>query len=241
MHRSRQRKQMDDYRNFIRSEIPEHYESLAASVVPCVIADTTLVDEDEIPCGNSKFCGRPDLPDDFRWPMTVDGPCHFVGQLSLREISRFQLACDLPQDGLLSFFFHDAGGHPEGAESVVHYFSEGESLHRANLVPDNRWGQDFYNQHLFPRQFLMRQGFVIPEQCLSGDSDASEFIGAFNEKFLDATHQFFGVPPYRWYGVGDHELLACFGEWHDTLVFSIPPNHLRKLSFAKLRVRFHCT
>ncbi|MEM7313440.1 MAG: hypothetical protein AAF497_09835, partial [Planctomycetota bacterium] len=66
-----------DTRKAIEEIDPDAVDELSALVTPFVIGDSEedAVDEATIAIGQSKFCGMPDLPNGFSWPMTEDGPC----------------------------------------------------------------------------------------------------------------------------------------------------------------------
>ena len=201
-----------------------------------------MVDESEIAFCATKFCGSPDLPPDFAWPMTKDGPCWFLGQLNFRDLAQFELPHDVPATGLLSFFYHEAGGYPDdGAESVVHRFDNLSALRRTEIVRDTRWGDDFHEEHHYPRQLSLRQGYSLPEELFPNDSEMSEFAYEFNCKYADGTHQFFGIPLYDWDVLGTYRMLASFGECHDTIIYSLPERDLSALDFTSIEVEYLCT
>ena len=229
-----------NYKTYIREQAPDHVDILVKSVVPFVGAETKRCNENLISVGDSKFCGSPDLPPDFSWPMSCDGPCHFVGQLNLEEVSKFEIAYGLPPKGLLSFFYHDAGGAPEGESSVVFYFEDIYELVRTPIVPDERWGMSFHKEHLYPRQFHFSQNYAIDEEEFDDDF-ICEFIEGFNYEFANSYHQFFGIQRYSWEYYSEELILANFGDWSDRLIFSISAKGLKSLDFTGLAVNFHCT
>lgn len=55
--------------------------------------------------GVSKFGGKPDLPADFKWPVYKNMPLIFLAQLSCRELAPLDINHELPETGLLSFFY----------------------------------------------------------------------------------------------------------------------------------------
>lgn len=70
---------------------------------------------DSVKKGCSKFGGKPDLPQDFRWPYyMVDGCCNeevknrpltFLAQINCEEVSIFDTEGLLPEKGILYFFY----------------------------------------------------------------------------------------------------------------------------------------
>ena len=216
---------MTDYEDFIRTEVPERFDELVAAAVPFVGAETEACSELAIALGESKFCGQPDLPPDFDWPMSSDGPCHFVGQLNLATLSSFETMRRLPEHGLLSFFYHDPGGTPAGADSIVLYFDDPQTLVRTPVVTDTRWGERFHQDHQFSRRFLFSQCYAIDTDDFKHD-DARELVDHFNDTFADSHHQFFGIPRYSWENVGSRMILGSFGDWSDRLIFSLSLIHI---------------
>ncbi len=60
--------------------------------------------EDSLPLGTSKLGGLPDLSDGMAWPTSAQGAFAFLCQINLRDIAGTQVARELPENGLLSFF-----------------------------------------------------------------------------------------------------------------------------------------
>ena len=232
---------MSNYRDFIRREIPDCFEELIRAVVPFVGAETQRCKEDSIPIGDSKFCGKPDLPPNYQWPQSSDGPCHFVGQLNFAQLSSFETLHRLPAVGLLTFFYHDAEGHPEGADSVVHYFSDPQLLVRTPVVLDMRFGEQFHSRHLFARALTFAQRYVIEEDEFTDDDRVARFVDRFNNRFSRATHRLFGLPRYWTEPNCEHITLGSFGEWEDRINFSVPLSDLNALDFSGLEVDYYCT
>ncbi len=55
--------------------------------------------------GTSHLGGQPDVPEGFTWPVYKGAPMSFVGQVRLEEMASFKAARELPDAGLLSFFY----------------------------------------------------------------------------------------------------------------------------------------
>ncbi|MEO1615539.1 MAG: DUF1963 domain-containing protein [Planctomycetota bacterium] len=227
---------MSNYQKFIRDQVPDHYSAIIDAVTPFIGANTEPCEETAMPVGRSKFCGEPDLPRGFQWPMSCDGPCHFVAQLNLAELALFETAHPLPPDGLLSFFFHDAEGHPEGANSVVYYFSEPHHLERTAISVDPRFGEEFHEEHLYSRCFSFAQAYVIEEDELPNSFELRSFIDSFEFHFGRATHRLFGASQFDGFLT-----LGSFGEWSDRINFLVPIFDFNVLDFSMLEVEFHCS
>lgn len=55
--------------------------------------------------GVSHFGGKPDIPEDFQWPVFKNMPLVFLAQLSCAELAPLDINHELPESGLLSFFY----------------------------------------------------------------------------------------------------------------------------------------
>lgn len=55
--------------------------------------------------GATRFGGEPDLPPSMPWPTSGGRPMTFAAQLDLESLREFDAARELPQSGLLSFFY----------------------------------------------------------------------------------------------------------------------------------------
>lgn len=88
---------------------------ILAYLQPCIAISPTVkagkwdaVSEetfDETPIGISKLGGHPDVPIDFQWPETEEGPLPFMAQIRLEDIAHLDPEDTLPHQGLLLFFF----------------------------------------------------------------------------------------------------------------------------------------
>ncbi len=61
----------------------------------------------------SRLGGRPNLPDEIKWPMAKAGPMAFVAQIELADLTRFLDPSGLPATGRLCLFY-DGVGRPWG-------------------------------------------------------------------------------------------------------------------------------
>ena len=93
---------------------------------PCYRVVRTLLPEEQIGIGASKFGGSPDLPSGFAWPEASDikkpETMEFVGQIRLSDLPG-PLLEPVPENGMLSFF-------TRWSEGRVFYFPEGTALQR---------------------------------------------------------------------------------------------------------------
>ncbi|MEL6867298.1 MAG: YwqG family protein [Bacteroidota bacterium] len=91
---------------------------------------------EEMPPGQSKIGGSPDLPSEQAWPLDERGaPLSFLAQINLRESAPFDKAEELPSEGMLSFFYcadQEAWGFdPKDKERFrVLYFPDTEYVER---------------------------------------------------------------------------------------------------------------
>lgn len=113
----------------IRSEVaPDLIESVLTLVRPTIRLRANAPDESAQTIGGSRIGGLPDLPPDMQWPIVGNRALHFVAQINLADAHPFDLECQLPESGLLSFFY-DWG---TSGNSVL-YFNLGQE----NLGPRN--------------------------------------------------------------------------------------------------------
>lgn len=92
------------------------------------------------PIGASKFGGRPDLPEDFKWyyfdgrsPLdnyTENRPLSFLLQINCEEIKKYDLDNRLPERGMLYFFYElhsmSWGNSPKDKGSARVYYYDGD-------------------------------------------------------------------------------------------------------------------
>ena len=235
-------KEITDY---IRQEMPLVADSLIKNLKVSILGNSELVPDSQIPIGASKFYGKPDTPNDFEWPMTKDGPCWFLGQLNIEDCKKFKTKIELPESGLLSFFYHDAGG-PAGKESKIFYFSTND-LERKEIVKDKRWGDHFHEEHHQSRLIKLKQGYSLPEKKYKQlheeeklYEDLYDFIDEFNDYYNDGVHYFFGLSNYMWEDPPEnHEIIASFGECHDRVHYFAPKDEL--WNFKNIKVIYSCT
>ena len=92
---------------------------------------TSPVEEAELPLGISKIGGLPDLPPNIDWPEWDDQPLPLIAQIRLADIAPYDRSGELPQTGMLYFFFNEEAleSYPPAHESwhVLHY--DGDTTH----------------------------------------------------------------------------------------------------------------
>ena len=84
-------------------------ELVLAGARPAIGLRTRLPIADDLAIGATRFGGEPDLPAEFAWPTSDDGPVLFLAQLRLDALAPLDLEQRLPRDGLLSFFVVSGG------------------------------------------------------------------------------------------------------------------------------------
>jgi uncharacterized protein YwqG len=96
---------------------------------------STPTEDVSIPVGSSKLGGDPDTPTNFDWPSWDADKLALLLQVNLADIAHMSEAALLPQQGLLSFFYHPEqltwGGDPEDKGSwQIYYFETTSELVR---------------------------------------------------------------------------------------------------------------
>lgn len=103
---------------------------------------TIEFDNENTPCGASKFGGRPDVPDGFEWPYfkgscfseeAENRPLSFIAQINCKDIAELDEENLLPKKGVLSFFYEvdtqKWGFDPKDKGCArVYYFEDTDSL-----------------------------------------------------------------------------------------------------------------
>jgi uncharacterized protein YwqG len=92
--------------SLIRTHAPQRLQSALIDLLrPAIALSATRLVDEEIPLGASKFGGAPDVPEGFVWPTWNEKPLGFLAQINLEEVGPFDVEKQLPQSGLLSFFY----------------------------------------------------------------------------------------------------------------------------------------
>lgn len=112
--------------------------------------------------GVSHFGGKADVPGGFSWPVYKNMPLVFLAQLSCRELAAYDINHELPDTGLLSFFYaldNECYGYDSRDKEGfrVFWFDESKPLFTAefpigipekNMLP--RIGMQFKREATYP-------------------------------------------------------------------------------------------
>ena len=91
--------------------------------------------------GLTKFGGRPDVPEDFKWAYYDGKPLAFLAQFDMSEISKFDTENILPKTGVLSFFY-ELETMPQSVDdedrgfAKVYWFEDKNALRTAEFPDD---------------------------------------------------------------------------------------------------------
>lgn len=109
-----------------------------------------------------KLGGLPSLPVDFAWPCNSENeniPLSFIGQFDLEEITKLDIDKELPNKGMLYFFYDFSaevtGGSPVDKDSVKVIYYDGEY---SNLVITS-----------IPKE--IDEKFIIPEISIKAEAE----------------------------------------------------------------------
>jgi uncharacterized protein YwqG len=117
------------------SELEIEPQELIETLKPIVELELVQL-EDEVPAGESKFGGWPDVPAGFEYPIFEGQGLPFIAQFNLRDFA-FD-GTPLPTTGLLSFFADPSSGgeNPKARDAWKVYFFENQPLQPAD-EPEN--------------------------------------------------------------------------------------------------------
>ncbi len=156
----------------------------------------------EIPCGVSKFGGKPDVPEGFVWENYNGKPLSFIAQFDLAEVTKYDTDKLLPQDGVLSFFYEletmEWGYDPKTiASAKVYYFPPEKKL--APVEFPEELSEEY---RLNEARIIMRRKTSYPspsddiELPLSED-ESDEYFDLYDEmtpEYPDASSKLLGHP-----------------------------------------------
>ncbi|MGF9965735.1 YwqG family protein [Bacillus rhizoplanae] len=150
-----------------------------------------------LPVGCSKMGGCPDLPATLDYPTYKEHPLHFVAQVNLAELQAVGMKNDLPQSGMLYFFyfaddeqeaFCKVYGNPNVKEGwrVLYYDGEIDDVQKTNQVK----GQ--YTQCRVTFEIAQK----LPDLFIEDEDDSDRFLQLLEELIPDCydNHQVFGTP-----------------------------------------------
>lgn len=150
--------------------VGEHAEQLRALRRPSIrlVVDPELHEdedeeyEDDSAIGASRIGGAPDLPPGVEWPRIEGAPLAFLAQIDLAELRGMAGAEDLPDSGLLAFFYdadartnHDAEGNwcwpvrHRGGVRVLHFEGDPATFIRTAAPEEDA-------PHVFPAYPILR-------------------------------------------------------------------------------------
>jgi uncharacterized protein YwqG len=90
-----------------KSGLPRITDDITALLRYGIRLKTRPVGDAELPLGTSKIGGVPDLPPGVDWPEWDDRPLPLIAQIRLADIASYDRSGELPQTGMLSFFFNE--------------------------------------------------------------------------------------------------------------------------------------
>lgn len=133
----------------IQSNSKEPYKSKLIKEVQKSIRLKTFTTEN-IKKGQSKLGGLPDLPSGIKWPHSKynNEPLSFIGQIVLSEITKFDDKKELPQTGMLYFFFNLNSGD----DGTILYFKDLNNLRQAESPFKIETKKKTFWQKLFSRK-----------------------------------------------------------------------------------------
>ncbi len=205
------------------------------------------IGDEMIPLRASKFGGGADVPDGFEWPTHRGNALDFLAQFDLAELAASPAADALPRTGLLSVFFHSAGGVSDSGDVGgwrFYRFDESEPLRRL-LHP----GSSIAN----PRNACrldFDETLTLPENWCWSESVSDEVQETYRNEVSETGlhHQLLGWPRFLqsdadWFSInGLVRHLMTLGSnfeldwtWGDAglLYFGIPTDALRTGDFSK--------
>jgi uncharacterized protein YwqG len=173
---------------------------------PALRLRATPTSEQEIAVGATKMGGVPDLPPNLQWPTYKGVPQSFIAQFRLSELQTFEIARQLPKQGML-WFFYDAnqqtyGENPGDADGWrVRYHPDEQQLKRATFPTQLPTKARFHTATLTltPELTLAQQPQLELPELSWNDDDQAKYDPIFEQfsKEADAQtprHQLFGYP-----------------------------------------------
>jgi uncharacterized protein YwqG len=123
----------------VAAELGARADAIVSAALPAIRLHPTPTAR-TLPEGASRFGGTPDLAPGQSWPSTTHGPLAFVAQIDLASIRECAASRELPETGLLSFFFDAAQEHwgfdPRDAGHSVVLYSRSGPYRRPTPPPD---------------------------------------------------------------------------------------------------------
>ena len=130
---------------------------------------TKHIDE-KLPIGSSKFFGTPDIYEGFVWPtIEIDGEEYdlsFVGQINLKDVTKYDKEGLLPKKGML-YFFYDLDEMPFDPNDLnackVIYHESDEHLESITYVDED--GEDLSFKEMTVKFSKVKDGFLAKDDA----------------------------------------------------------------------------
>lgn len=168
-------------------------EDLLAHVFQCIKVVPSQAAE--LPIGSSKMGGLPDVSSAFEYPTYNGYPLSFIAQFNLADIQKTGMKNDLPERGMLYFFyfddenregFHEVYGNESMRDGWRVLYDEAENLHEAKGIDEK------YPQCRLTFEVVQK----LPELFIEDEGDSDRFLQLLEELMPDQydNHQIFGEP-----------------------------------------------
>lgn len=159
--------------------------------------------QDTFPIGTSKIGGHPDLPDNFSWPYNNGQPLSLVAQFNLNDIKDYDLNNQLPETGILHFFYDNEempwGGHKEDKTGwKVIYTEETKNLKRITH-PDFQKNDYYFKPCKLSFETLLSlpsfERFINNPAIELDEEEEEKYSNYFNKSISQRDcHQLLGYP-----------------------------------------------
>ncbi|MDR7317143.1 YwqG family protein [Brevibacillus nitrificans] len=162
--------------------LQEMAEQILHHLHECIYVEPTASRTHQL--GASRLGGNPDLPAGWSYPVFHDEPLVFIGQLNLEEIQSIGVPNDLPQRGLLYFFYEavEQSVYGELADRdgwrVLFYDGDFSALTPVPYPGDDPHGTLPANDLHFSKGLsLHMEAISVPDACR--DAYYDRFLSAF--------------------------------------------------------------
>lgn len=168
-----------------------------------ILLKTQSAEESEFDIGEIKIGGMPDLPAGFIWPRFNDKPLAFIAQINLADIAAYDRENQLPDNGLLSFFYEGGkevwGYDPNDKDGfkAIHFTNTG-NLKETPLPSDL---EDYLK--ISPCKVVFEYTTTYPSDTCelekelfgeTGSKDHEDFFNVLYEAQEDTINKIFGHP-----------------------------------------------
>ncbi|HEX7844649.1 MAG TPA: YwqG family protein [Chitinophagaceae bacterium] len=91
---------------FTKNGLSKHWDFFKGHLKPEILTLPKSANESEMPLGQSKIGGQPDLPKNIEWFKEDNGKrLSFIAQINLSEVASFDKSKQLPSQGIIYFFY----------------------------------------------------------------------------------------------------------------------------------------